>query len=107
MNRDKVKLKHFISVYRDLPEYPTPEDLSFAISKWYYENGGRSHIDNHTSIEDLSNPVFTIREATNLTELKEEKIQPILDSMVDKNIITVVKKTQHNTYYRFETNDYI
>jgi len=107
MNKDKIKVKHLISMYKDLPEYPTPEDLCYEVSKWYYQDGGRAHIKNHTSIDDISNPVFTIQNAEALTGLKASKLEPIIEKMLIDGILTVPKETQHNRYLRFETNDYL
>ena len=106
MNRNKITIKHITGIFKDLPEFPTPEDLSYLISRWFYEDGGKLWTQNHTSVEDLTNPVFTNQLVSELTDKGPTETLPVINRMVEKGILTIVKETQHNKYYRFETNDY-
>lgn len=106
MNRDKITVKHLLSIHKDLPGYPSMEDLSYEVSKWYWKNGGLNVITNNTSVTETSHPVFSKQILTDTIKLPELGLDELIETMMRKGIITITRATQHNTYYRFETNDY-
>ena len=106
MNRDKISVKHLLSIHKDLLGYPSIEDLSYEISKWYWQDGGLNVITNNTSVTETSHPVFSKQILTDNIKLPEKRLDGLIEAMIRKGIITITRATQHNTYYRFETNDY-
>jgi len=93
-------------MHKDLPEYPTQEDLSYEVSKWYWQDGGFNIIENNTSVIEKSTPVFSLQILTDSIKLPKANLEILIEKMLVAGIITVTKSTQHNKYYRFETNDY-
>lgn len=107
MNNSLVKVKHVIGAYKDSQEFPAPEDLVFMIHNWFYMEGGKTHIESNTSIDDTSTPVFTEKILMDLANNKHKtKFSKCLNSLLSQNQISIIKKTQHGTYYRFETEHY-
>ena len=108
MEKTKIKVKYIIGTYRDSRDFPVPEDLTFLIHNWYYNDGGLKHVQANTSVDDVKNPVFTQDIVMDLVknDKKKSKVIKCIEEMLDKKWITIIKQTQHKTYYRFETNYY-
>jgi len=39
MNRNKIKFKYLLGVWKTLPEYPTPEDVIYELSLYLLKDG--------------------------------------------------------------------
>ena len=104
MTKDDIKLKYIIGLHRDLPEYPTQEDLLYTVNRWYHLDGGREHIHGFMKIEDVDKVIFSNKHLVSL--LDNEKIaNEIISRMVKDKSITEHKKTAHTTYYQVETKN--
>jgi hypothetical protein len=102
MNKDDIKIKYIIGLYKGLPDYPTEEDLTHLIKKWYYLDGGKDHIHGYMKIEETDKVIFSNKHLSSILEdddLSKSKISQLLESSVIKEF----KKTAHTTYYSIET----
>lgn len=39
MQREKIKLKYLLGIWKDLPEYPTKEDVIFELNSYLIKDG--------------------------------------------------------------------
>lgn len=98
MQEENVKLKYIIGIYKDLPEYPSAEDI-------YYFIYNRS--------VSKARPVVGFNFTDNLifskmgNELDETRVSESLQDLVDKGIIALKKSTKTRTSYEVVKDLYV
>jgi hypothetical protein len=99
-NKDSIKIKYLIGAFRDSDNFPTEEDAEYLIKNWYWNEGGNHFIHTIRAIPETGNPMFVNN--TLSEKLGDEKVaKGLLDSLLLKNKIRVVKSTKFTDYYEF------
>lgn len=98
MNRQKIKIKYLLNLWKILPEYPTTEDVLFEIY---------SYLVKDERGEDFSQSTldFIFR---NNTEEEKVKIEAKIKELKDSNQIIVSKITgEGKEWFKIEKNPFI
>ena len=101
MNNDEIKIKYLIGSFREDLNYPSKEDFDFLIKNWYYNEGGRNFIHDNRGVEETEKPCFTNNILVEKLNGNEKIANDLLDSLLEKNFIKVIKETRFTTYYTF------
>lgn len=92
INWNKVKIKHVLGIAKDLPGYPTTEDLMFHIIK---------------EMGDRKDPSFTdIQLAAQLSKSQEE-IRSLLLQLSDEGFLKTGKITEEKMIVKVAKNPYL
>ena len=95
-NTGKIKLKYILGMHKDMPGYPTGEDILYFIIKRHYEKDASSEI------------TFTDNFA--IKKLGQEYTDTIVESLnglVHDGYLIITRETKDSTTYKVLKNDYI
>lgn len=92
INWNKVKIKHIVGIAKDLPGYPSEEDLLFYLIK---------------ESENKKNNVFTDIQLSTLLGQSEEKIRDLLSSPLLENYIKINKVSDDKMTISIIKNPYL
>ena len=96
MNRNKIKIKYLLNLWKSLPEYPTQEDVVYEITSYLFKEGKRN---GPFSIQTL-NGVFG-------SGWEETKIKDIVEQMIETGEFEVDPKTSGDKkWYKIKDNPY-
>lgn len=96
LNTGKIKLKYILGMHKDMPGYPTGEDILYFIIKRHYEKDGSDEI------------TFTDNFA--IKKLGQEHTDTIVESLnglVHDGYVSIVRETKDSTTYKVLINNYI
>ena len=98
MNRNKIKIKYLMNLWKSLPNYPTPEDVIWELSYYLIKDG-------------RPNGEFTLQTFNSAfgSDWKETKHGEIIQQMIRDEIFEKVskEKSEGKTKYRIKsTPDY-
>lgn len=95
-NPGKIKLKYILGIHKDLPGYPSGEDILYYIIKRHYEKESGDTI------------TFTDNFATKkLGHEYAETISASLDQLVTDGYIEITRETKDSKTYKILINDFI
>ena len=95
-NQGKIKLKYILGMHKDMPGYPTGEDILYFVIKRHYEKDGG---------EDI-----TFTDNFIIKKLGQEHLDTIIQSineLVRDGYVSVVRQTKDSTTLKVLINDYI
>jgi len=94
MERDKLKIKYLLGIWKDLPEYPTEEDVIYELNSYLLKDGRPDG--------DFSDQTFN----SFLPEKWEKaKFGEIVRELIDKGIFEKSEKTLGNkNWYKIKDN---
>lgn len=92
MNWNKVKIKHIIGIAKDLPGYPSEDDLLFHLAK---------ESENKKSI------IFTDIQLSTQLDQSKEKIRDLLSSPLLENYIKINKVSDDKMTISLIKNPYL
>jgi hypothetical protein len=94
MERDKLKIKYLLGIWKDLPEYPTEEDVIYELNSYLLKDGRPDG--------DFSDQTFN----SFLPEKWEkEKFGEIVRELIIKGIFEKSEKTLGNkNWYKIKNN---
>ncbi len=95
-NTSKIKLKYILGMHKDMPGYPTGEDILYFIIKRHYEKDGTGEI--------------TFTDNFVVKKLGQEYLDTIIGSLnglVHDGYVNVIRETKDSTTYKVLKNDFI
>lgn len=95
-NQGKIKLKYILGMHKDMPGYPTGEDILYFVIKRHFEKDGGDDI--------------TFTDNFIIKKLGQEYLDTILESLnglVASEYVTIVRETKDSTTYKVLKNDFI
>jgi hypothetical protein len=95
-NTGKIKLKYILGMHKDMPGYPTGEDVLYFIIKRHYEKEGTGDI--------------TFTDNFVIKKLGQEHLDTIIESvngLVHDGYVSILRETKDSTTYRVIKNEYI
>jgi len=95
-NQGKIKLKYILGMHKDMPGYPTGEDILYFVIKRHFEKDGGNDI--------------TFTDNFIIKKLGQEYLDTILESLnglVASEYVTIVRETKDSTTYKVLKNDFI
>ena len=95
-NQDKIKLKYILGIHKDLPGYPTGEDILYYVIKRHHEKGK----DGDVTFTD--NLLFK-----KLGDEYADNIIQSLNELVHSSQVSILRETNESTTYKVLKNDYI
>jgi len=96
-NRDKLKIKHILGIEKDLPGYPTGDD----IVKWIT-------VDENKPQDSTGCVVFNDLQVKGyMIKNKEDHIDQELQKLISEGIIEYIGETSRKKKYRILKNDYL
>ena len=94
-NPDNTKLKYILGIHKDMPGYPTGEDILYYVIK--------RHSERETGDE------ITFTDNFIMNKLGNEYSETIIDSLnklLQSGYIEITRETKDSTSYRVLINDY-
>ncbi len=94
-NSDNTKLKYILGIHKDMPGYPTGEDILYYVIK--------RHSERETGNEITFTDNFVMK------KLGQEHSETIIDSLnklVHSGYIEITRETKDSTSYKVLINDY-
>lgn len=95
-NTGKIKLKYILGIHKDLPGYPTGEDILFYIIKRHSER----EADEIITFTDN----FAIKK---IGQEYADRIQSSLSQLVIDGYLEVIRETKDSKTYKILINDFI
>ena len=99
LNKDDIKLKYLVGIFRDAPDYPTMEDFEYLIKNWYWNEGGHNFIHTYRGISESDGPIFPDNILKEKLNGDEKVTKNLLEFLLSVNKIKVNKSTKFTTYY--------
>jgi hypothetical protein len=96
MEKNKIKLKYIMNLWKSLPGYPTKEDIIYELSVYLVKDG---RPNGSFSIQTLNGPFGLNWEETKIKERVEEMIK-------DEDFVIDDKKISPKTWYKIKNNPY-
>ena len=96
MDKNKIKFKYLMNLWKTMPEYPTKEDLIYELSVYLMKDG---RPNGSFSLQTLKGPFGQNWEETPLKQ--------IVDEMIEKGEFEVdTKKVSPKVWYKIKNNPY-
>jgi len=96
MDKNKIKFKYLMNLWRTLPDYPTKEDAIYELNVYLLKDG---RPNGSFSVQTLKAPFGP--------EWEEMKYKQIVDEMVESGEFEVdTKKVSPKTWYKIKNNPY-
>lgn len=102
MNRNDIKIKYLIGLYKDDPHYPTIEDFEFLIVNWINDGG---NLYNKTVI-DIGEPCFPYSILLDKLDGNEALCNQLINKLQNEGRIELLKETKVSKYYAIKKTDY-
>jgi hypothetical protein len=95
-NQDKIKLKYILGMHKDMPGYPTGEDILYYVIKRHHEKGKEG------SVTFTDNLLFK-----KLGAEYSDIITESLNKLVHDDYVSIQRETNESITYKVLKNDYI
>jgi hypothetical protein len=88
-NHDQIKLKYILGIYKDMPGYPTGEDIIYYVTRRHFEKEktGEVTFSDNLLLKKLG---FEF----------EDNINKSLTSLLERGTIEIIRKTNESTTYK-------
>ena len=101
LNKDDIRIKHIIGIFRDSEDYPTREDFDYLMLNWYWNEGGHHFIHTYRGIPETGSPIFPDNILQEKLNGDEKATKSLLESLLSKGIIKLNKATKFTSYYEY------
>ena len=96
MNKNKIKFKYLMNLWRIMPDYPTKEDVIYELNVYLMKDG---RPNGSFSIQTLKTPFGP--------NWEETKFKQIVDEMIETGEFEVdAKKSSSKVWYKIKNNPY-
>ena len=96
MDKNKIKFKYLMNLWRTMPEYPTKEDVVYELSVYLMKDG---RPNGSFSLQTLKGPFGS--------NWEETKIKDLVDEMIQTGQFEVdTKKISPKVWYKIKNNPY-
>ena len=96
MNKNKIKFKYLMNLWRTMPGYPTKEDVIYELNVYLMKDG---RPNGSFSIQTLKAPFGS--------NWEETKFKEIVDEMIESGEFEVDdKKSSSKVWYKIKNNPY-
>jgi hypothetical protein len=96
MDRNKIKFKYLMNLWKSMPEYPTKEDVIYELSVYLMKDG---RPNGSFSLQTLKGPFGP--------NWEETKLKQIVDEMIEtQEFVIDEKKVSPKTWYKIKNNPY-
>ena len=96
MDRNKIKFKYLMNLWKTMPEYPTKEDVIYELSVYLMKDG---RPNGSFSLQTLKGPFGP--------NWEETKLKQIVDEMIEtQEFVIDEKKVSPKTWYKIKNNPY-
>ena len=96
MDKNKIKFKYLMNLWRAMPDYPTKEDVVYELSVYLMKDG---RPNGSFSLQTLKAPFGP--------NWKETKFKQIVDEMIENGEFEVdTKKVSPKVWYKIKNNPY-
>ena len=94
MDRNKIKFKYLMNLWKTMPEYPTKEDVIYELSVYLMKDG---RPNGSFSLQTLKGPFGP--------NWEETKLKQIVDEMIEtQEFVIDEKKVSPKTWYKIKNN---
>lgn len=94
MEKNKLKMKYLLGIWKDLPEYPTQEDIIYELNSYLIKDGRPDG--------DFSDQTFNSFLPQNW---KEGKHGEIIKGLIESEVFEKIEKTMGNkSWYKIKNN---
>lgn len=103
---NRTKIKYIIGAEKDLPGYPSVEDLFYLIEKYWYEDNGKSKITKYKFMEDIDlteDKIIFNKDFLSeyLSEEFEDKINNFIEKQIENKTFKIIRQTKKDTFYEW------
>jgi hypothetical protein len=96
MDRNKIKFKYILNLWKSLPNYPTKEDIIYEVSLYLVKDGSHNG--------DISNQTFNSIFGSSWEKMKHGEV--IKTMIHDGDFKEIEKSTGIKKWYRIQSNPY-
>ncbi len=94
INESKLKVKYVIGSYRDSDDFPTAEDILYELTKEFCTKNSREL--------KFTNESLKLRYS-----LSDNKLASIINGLLKKNIIEIIKEKDNVITYEIKINKFV
>ena len=96
MNKNKIKFKYLMNLWRTMPGYPTKEDVIYELNVYLMKDG---RPNGSFSLQTLKAPFGS--------DWEETRFKEIVDEMIESGEFEVdAKKSSSKVWYKIKNNPY-
>ena len=95
-NEDKVKLKHILEIYKDLPGYPAYDDILYFVVKRAAGKGK----------DEVTFTDYLLKNKIVESEEHETNLNKSIENLIEKKQIELVRETDNKRFFKVIQNPY-
>jgi hypothetical protein len=101
-----TKIKYILGAEKDLPSYPTKEDLFYLIAFWWYHENGKEKILKYKFMEDIdleeNQIIFTKSVLYNSIDINlHKKVDDFFTEQDIFNNLKIFRETKKEIFYEY------